>query len=79
MDAYRRAPENRPGRPGRFGCLADNLGRNIIGFEYAVQPDGVDVPVYIGRTGLPTTLRWHLADVPCVALNALLTGKAGRP
>lgn len=44
-----------------------------------IQPDGVDVPVHIGRRGLPTTLWWHLADVPCVSHQRTSTGKASRP
>jgi len=44
-----------------------------------IQPDGVDVPVHIGRRGLPTTLWWHLADVPCVSRQRTSTGKASRP
>jgi hypothetical protein len=37
------------------------------GLWFGVQPHGVDVPAHIGRRGLPTTLWWHLADVPCVS------------
>lgn len=44
-----------------------------------IQPDGVDVPVHIGRRGLSTTLWWHLADVPCVSRQRTSTGKASRP
>src|SRR5947209_1779170 len=67
----------RAGAWERQGLVAGRRGGGGLAARH--QPDGVDVPVHIGRRGLPTTLRWHLADVPCVSPQRTSTGKAGRP